>query len=87
MESENQPRIEVRGAKQAIWWDAMTSNDTIRIKYASKYAGSSNYWKNSMGMNEAITNMDVLDEKEGWKRGFGSGYKTIHRKRLSMGTR
>ncbi|HHU97951.1 MAG: S46 family peptidase [Bacteroidota bacterium] len=65
MESENQPRIEVRGAKQAIWWDAMTSNDTIRIKYASKYAGSSNYWKNSMGMNEAITNMDVLDEKEG----------------------
>lgn len=64
MESENKPRIEVRGAKQGIWWDAMTQNDTIRIKYASKFAGSSNYWKNSMGMNEALTNLGVLSEKE-----------------------
>ncbi len=64
MESENKPRIEVRGAKQEIWWDAMTQNDTIRIKYASKYAGSSNYWKNSMGMNEALTRLGVLPEKE-----------------------
>ncbi|WP_019541406.1 S46 family peptidase [Proteiniphilum acetatigenes] len=64
MESENKPRIEVRGAKQDIWWDAMTKNDTIRIKYANKYAGSSNYWKNSMGMNEALTNLEVLPEKE-----------------------
>lgn len=64
MESENKPRIEVRGAKQEIWWDAMTANDTIRIKYASKYAGSSNYWKNSMGMNEALTRLGVLPEKE-----------------------
>lgn len=64
MESENKPRVEARGVKQEIWWDAMTSNDTIRIKYASKYAGSSNYWKNSMGMNEALTNLGVLAEKE-----------------------
>jgi hypothetical protein len=64
MEAENKPRIEVRGAKQAIWWDAMTQNDTIRIKYASKFAGSSNYWKNSMGMNEALTNLGVLAKKE-----------------------
>ena len=64
MEAENKPRIEVRGAKQDIWWDAMTRNDTIRIKYASKFAGSSNYWKNSMGMNEALTNLGVLVEKE-----------------------
>ena len=64
MESENKPRIEVRGAKQAIWWDAMTGNDTIRIKYASKHAGSSNYWKNAMGMNEALNHLGVLREKE-----------------------
>ena len=50
--------------KQEIWWDAMTSNDTIRIKYASKYAGSSNYWKNSMGMNEALTNLGCCRERK-----------------------
>lgn len=64
VESENAPRVEVRGVKQDIWWDAMTQNDTIRIKYANKYAGSSNYWKNSMGMNEAISNLGVIKEKE-----------------------
>ncbi len=64
MESENKPRIEVRGEKQRIWWDAMTKDDAVRIKYASKYAGSSNYWKNAMGMNEALTKLHVLKEKE-----------------------
>lgn len=64
MESENKPRIEVRGVKQGIWWDAMTKNDTTRIKYASKYAGSSNYWKNAMGMNEALVKLNVLSKKE-----------------------
>lgn len=64
MESENKPRIEVRGVKQAIWWDAMTKSDAIRIKYASKHAGSSNYWKNAMGMNEALVKLNVLDKKE-----------------------
>lgn len=54
VESEHKPRIEVRGAKQDIWRKDMNASDAIRIKYASKYAGSSNYWKNAMGMNEAI---------------------------------
>lgn len=64
MESENKPRIEVRGVKQEIWWDAMTKSDAIRIKYANKYAGSSNYWKNSMGMNVALVKLGVIDRKE-----------------------
>ena len=64
MESENKPRIEVRGVKQEIWWNAMTKSDAIRIKYASKHAGSSNYWKNAMGMNEALVKLDVLAKKE-----------------------
>lgn len=64
IDSENKPRIEVRGAKQKIWKEAMNKSDAIRIKYASKYAGSSNYWKNSMGMNEAIDKLGVVQEKE-----------------------
>ena len=41
IEDSNKPRIEVRGIKQAIWKDAMLKSDEVRIKYASKYAGSS----------------------------------------------
>ncbi|MDD4728161.1 MAG: S46 family peptidase [Dysgonamonadaceae bacterium] len=68
MDSENKPRIEVRGEKQKLWREAMNSSDAIRIKYASKYSGSSNYWKNSMGMNEALTNLGVVKEKEAIER-------------------
>lgn len=63
IEHSNKPRIEVRGIKQAIWKDAMSASDTIRIKYASKYAGSSNYWKNSIGMNKGLANLDVVARK------------------------
>ena len=41
----------------------MDASDKIRIQYASKYAGSSNYWKNSIGMNKAIIDNDVLGTK------------------------
>lgn len=64
VESEHKPRIAVRGIKQDIWKKAMNADDATRIKYASKYAGSSNYWKNAMGMNEAIANLGVIEDKQ-----------------------
>jgi len=64
IESQNKPRIEVRGIKQDIWQEAMLQNDATRIKYSSKYAGSSNYWKNSIGMNRGLERMKVLERKE-----------------------
>lgn len=64
IENSNKPRIEVRGIKQAIWKDAMLANDEVRIKYASKYAGSSNYWKNSIGMNRGLANLNVIERKQ-----------------------
>lgn len=64
VESTHKPRIAVRGAKQEIWKKAMNADDAIRIKYASKYAGSSNYWKNAIGMNEAIAKHNVIKDKE-----------------------
>lgn len=45
MESENDPRIRIRGARLAVLKEVMNASDKIRIQYANKYAGSSNYWK------------------------------------------
>ncbi|MDL2222544.1 S46 family peptidase [Bacteroidales bacterium OttesenSCG-928-M11] len=64
MNSQNKPRIEMRGAKQEIWMKAMKESDEIRIKYSSKYMGSSNYWKNSIGMNLGIEKSKVIPRKE-----------------------
>lgn len=63
MESENEPRIRIRGARLAVLKEVMNASDKIRIQYANKYAGSSNYWKNSIGMNKAIIDNKVLETK------------------------
>ena len=62
-QTANQAQIDVRGIKQAIWKREMDRNDSIRIKYASKYDESSNYWKNSIGMNRAVRKLKVLKKK------------------------
>ena len=72
IEDSNKPRIEVRGIKQAIWKDAMLASDEVRIKYASKYAGSSNYWKNSIGMNKGLANLNVIDRKREEEAAFAA---------------
>lgn len=72
IEDSNKPRIEVRGIKQDIWKEAMLASDAVRIKYASKYAGSSNYWKNSIGMNKGLANLKVIDRKKAEEAKFAA---------------
>ena len=64
MECDNAARINVRGVKQEVWKRWMNSDATIRLQYASKYAQSSNYWKNSIGMNKALKELKVVEQKQ-----------------------
>ena len=70
IERTNKPRIEVRGIKQEIWKKGMAASDATRIKYASKFAGSSNYWKNSIGMNKGLANLNVVERKRAEEKAF-----------------
>ena len=63
MEQDNPNRIFIRGERQKVLWEDMSASDEIRIKYASKYASSSNYWKNSIGMNRGLQRLRVRDQK------------------------
>ncbi len=63
MQSFNQALITVRGVKQNIWAESMANNKKVRLQYASKFSRSSNYWKNSIGMNRGLENLNVLDLK------------------------
>ena len=63
MDASNAPRIKVRGARLGVLKEVMNASDKTRIQYANKYAGSSNYWKNSIGMNKAIIDNNVLGDK------------------------
>jgi len=66
----NQARIDVRGAKQDVWKSFMKTNEAINIAYASKYARSSNYWKNSIGMNKAVVKLGIVARKQAEERAF-----------------
>lgn len=72
IENSNKPRIEVRGIKQDIWKQGMLASDEVRIKYASKYQGSSNYWKNSIGMNRGLANLNVIERKQEQEKEFAA---------------
>ncbi len=63
MQATNQARIDIRTVRLNVLREVMASSDKIRIQYANKYAGSSNYWKNSIGMNKAIIDNKVLESK------------------------
>ena len=60
----NIPMIQVRGVKQDVWTKWMRAERAIGIKYASKFASSSNYWKNSQGMNEAVKRLGIIEQKQ-----------------------
>ena len=70
MEAQNQPLIDIRTARLEVLREAMSASDKTRIQYASKFAGCSNYWKNSIGMNKAIVDNDVLGSKAETERRY-----------------
>ncbi|MEG1607591.1 MAG: S46 family peptidase [Mucinivorans sp.] len=70
LEVENPIRIDVRGAKQAIWWEQMCADPKVRLQYANKYAGSSNYWKNSIGKSRGLLRLDIRARKQAQQDAF-----------------
>ena len=55
--------VDARDAKLNIMREAMEANDTIRLNYASNFASTSNYWKNRIGMIDALTKNKTADKK------------------------
>jgi len=60
----NTNRIFIRGVRQEIILKDMLADRAINIQYASKYSGSTNYWKNSIGQNKALKRLKVYDQKK-----------------------
>ena len=63
MNVSNAPRIAMRDAALKVIREEMAKSEAVNIQYASKMAGISNYWKNSIGMNKAIVDNKVVEKK------------------------
>lgn len=72
MTAVNQAMIDMRTVYLDVLKKYMRQSDKTRIQYANKFAGSSNYWKNSIGMNKAIVDNDVLATKAEQEKRFAS---------------
>lgn len=64
MQTTNFMRETVRGVRLKALMEEMQKEAAVRIQYASKYAGSANYWKNAIGMNQGLVRLKVLDTKK-----------------------
>lgn len=68
--NSNPAKIKIRDKKLLMMWNAMLSNDTIKLKYSSKYSTLSNYHKKWKGENLGIKKFNVLDKKKDFEKKF-----------------
>ena len=61
---ENTTRVQVRDKKLAILRKYMAKDEKTRIQYEDAFANSSNYWKNSIGMNKCIDSIGLIRQKQ-----------------------
>jgi hypothetical protein len=79
-------RIDIRGKKLEIMRTDMDINPDIRIKYASKYAGISNYWKNFIGTVKALRKLTVADKKKQLENEFEVWIQSDNSRKEKYGT-
>jgi hypothetical protein len=63
LDISNQTVVDIRDVKLKIMMQDMQSDKDIRIKYASKYAGTANYWKYFIGQSKGLKRLKVYDKK------------------------
>ena len=81
----NVPVIQVRGVKQDVWRRWMRADRAVGIKYAAKYASSANYWKNSQGMNEAVSRLGIVGQKQQREQAIRRWYAADARRKARFG--
>ena len=90
MDVTNPVRIDARKLKLDIISDYMSTSQEATIKYATKYARSSNYYKYSIGQNKGLKALDVINKKKAIESKFtewvnqDEGRKAIYGDALSL---
>ena len=59
----NDIAIEARTLRQDIMWKWMEKDPSIRLKYANKYASSSNGWKKWIGEKKAFKDLNIIEKE------------------------
>ena len=69
-------RVKIRGKKLDLYKKHMDMSDATRIKYASKYARVSNYWKYFIGQSAQLKKNHVFEKKQAIEKDFDTWIKS-----------
>ena len=64
LDIEQPSRVKIRGKKLELMKQDMDASPEVRLKYASKYAQISNYWKYFIGQQRGLKRLHVYDKKK-----------------------
>jgi hypothetical protein len=71
IQNVNDPtKVNIRDKRLSIWRERMNANDTIKLKYASKYGTLANYWKKWDGEMRGLRRKNVIAEKQDFEKTF-----------------
>jgi hypothetical protein len=76
VELDQPARVKIRGAKLDIYKKHMDADPATRIKYASKYARVSNYWKYFIGQTAQLKKNHVYEKKQAIEADFAKWAST-----------
>ena len=66
----NQAYIDLRGIRLDLWKEFMDADQSVRLKYASKYARVSNYHKFFIGQNKGLKRLHTIPQKQADEQKF-----------------
>jgi hypothetical protein len=70
IEITNPTTVKIRDKKIELLRYFMQKDPVVRIKYASKYARTSNYWKYYIGQTKQLKQLNVIDKKIAIEKDF-----------------
>lgn len=78
--------IAARTIRQDIMWKWMESDPSIRLKYASKYAGSANGWKKWIGEKKAFKDLGIIEREHRKEADFQRWVLKNNRRKVRYGS-
>lgn len=66
----NMTIVKIREEKLRIMKEGMDANEAVRLQYASKYAGTANYWKYFIGQTKGLKRLNVKEKKQAEEDAF-----------------
>jgi len=85
IEVHNMTVVDIREKKLDIMMEDMQSDPAVRIKYASKYSRTSNYWKYYIGQTKGLKRLNVYEKKVANEEEFTAWVNADEDRKLKFG--